>query len=77
MSVLLIESIWLRKAIAFSFTALVIVPVFPNTPVTPDDRISPIAIFSGRFIAGGCWTSWMKQTARRASNLEGAPGRPN
>jgi hypothetical protein len=32
-----------------------------NTPVTPDDRIWPIVIFSGRFIAGGRWMSLMKQ----------------
>ena len=26
-----------------------------KTPVTPDCRIWPIVIFSGRFIAGGRW----------------------
>jgi hypothetical protein len=32
--------------------------------VTPDDRISPIVIFSGRFIAGGCWMGKHSSPAR-------------
>ncbi len=52
--------------------------------MTPDCRISPIVIFSGRFIAGGWWMRYSSvghrqrretETARRVVVGGGAPGR--
>jgi hypothetical protein len=47
-----------------------------NTPVTPDDRIWPIVIFSGRFIADGrCMGSPTRNQPRSRARRAGRTSR--